>query len=466
MLTQFLLLSLAIFLIAVFIILNVIDPGNEYLHWYSGIVFFGILCTAAVYLREYVLPGIKPDSSVYSSLSLVVRYFLFISSTLGPYPALLFCLSYSQLFNRKKKILSVLFIVVPALESVFMHPIDELTTPPFKIIVSTAAIYYLLGAFFLSYSFLRERNFKLRQQRFITLILYVPLFFFVLLVNFIVPAFGMSDPIWKYDIWIILVVILYAVFASKHGVLGFRLKLEKEAVDSTMRTMASGFLNHTLKNEINKVAITAENIKFSQSKAEIDGGMDIIIKAAIQMKEMINRVNRQLQEVYLKETVNCLNEITDYCLDNVSPYMKDKRIEIVKHYECDVYLVCDIVHVREVLSNIFINAIDAVESSGKINIRLYESKNYYILEIHDNGCGISRENISRIAEPFWSTKNSVKNTGLGLTYCSKIMQYYGSFEIHSELTKGTTIFLNFSKRKALLKKHLRPKEAALTAARK
>ncbi|MCX7746541.1 MAG: HAMP domain-containing histidine kinase [Clostridia bacterium] len=445
-----LLIILTIFLGLTFIIMNIIDFKNEALHWYSGMVFFGILCSVAVYLREYVLPGFRTGHHMmsYDQLEYLVFYMLFTSAVFISYPGVMFALVYSQMFPAYKRTLALVFLIPSLIQWIFFPVNKHLGTVTFTITAMITAIYYLTGCFFLTYSFIKEKNFKIKQQRLISMILYIPAFFYLVMINYILPLFGIYD-LWMLNFFVIINIILFVIFASKYGVMGVRLRVEKDMFNHTFKMMTSGFLNHTLKNEINKVAIFAENIKHQTNPYEIEESVRIILDSTTQMKEMIGRIDQQIQEIYLKEAPYCLNEIVDHAVESILAYAGEKQIEIHKSYQRSILLECDQVHITEVITNVLKNAVEAIEDSGRVDINIYRNKGYEILEIKDTGCGVSKENLSRMVEPFWSTKGSIANTGLGLTYCYKIMQYYGSLAIHSEPNKGTSVFLNFSRKKII-----------------
>ncbi len=95
--------------------------------------------------------------------------------------------------------------------------------------------------------------------------------------------------------------------------------------------------------------------------------------------------------------------------------------------------------------NILNNAIDALEEKNgsnskksRINIETkFDDKNVYI-SIQDNGIGISEENRKRITEPFFTTKEVGKGTGLGMSIsCSIIQEHNGDLLVESETGKGT-----------------------------
>ena len=66
----------------------------------------------------------------------------------------------------------------------------------------------------------------------------------------------------------------------------------------------------------------------------------------------------------------------------------------------------------------------------------------FVSFISDTGCGISKNNLSKITDPFYTTKDPGKGTGLGLSVSYTIIQdHKGNLEIQSELNKGTTAII-------------------------
>lgn len=102
--------------------------------------------------------------------------------------------------------------------------------------------------------------------------------------------------------------------------------------------------------------------------------------------------------------------------------------------------------------NLLMNAKEAMEKGGKIELRTWEkekregeiSKKYVFLSVKDNGHGIPKKIIEKIFEPFFTTKESGKGTGLGLTMVSNIMKRHNGFiEVYSEVGKGAEFILSF-----------------------
>ena len=88
--------------------------------------------------------------------------------------------------------------------------------------------------------------------------------------------------------------------------------------------------------------------------------------------------------------------------------------------------------------NIFINAMQSINDGGAIYIRVEEEKESFRMEIEDSGSGISQENVKKIFNPFFTTKE--KGSGLGLSIVSKIIEgHRGRIAIESREGQGTKV---------------------------
>ena len=99
-----------------------------------------------------------------------------------------------------------------------------------------------------------------------------------------------------------------------------------------------------------------------------------------------------------------------------------KNIEIKKEFDPNNILVkCEGNQIKQVFINVFKNAIEAVANKGKIHIKITQmNKDSVRIRFKDNGPGIPNELISRLGEPFYTTKE--KGTGLGLMVSYKIIE--------------------------------------------
>ena len=100
---------------------------------------------------------------------------------------------------------------------------------------------------------------------------------------------------------------------------------------------------------------------------------------------------------------------------------------------------------RQVMLNLFTNAADAMQHGGTLSLAVHpaelpHSKPGVSIKVADTGIGIDPAHLSRVTEPFFSTKEEGKGTGLGLAICRRIIeQHHGRLEIESTLGAGTTV---------------------------
>ena len=95
--------------------------------------------------------------------------------------------------------------------------------------------------------------------------------------------------------------------------------------------------------------------------------------------------------------------------------------------------------INQILLNLYLNAIDAMESGGELNVGLSSDGDgrQFIITVSDTGCGISPENLSQIFDPYYTTKSS--GTGLGLAITHNIIEAMGGkIMVKSDTGKGTT----------------------------
>jgi signal transduction histidine kinase len=101
---------------------------------------------------------------------------------------------------------------------------------------------------------------------------------------------------------------------------------------------------------------------------------------------------------------------------------------------------CSPSQINQVFLNIITNAAQAIEGQGEITIetKLYDPE-HVAIRITDTGCGIPEENLSKIRDPFFTTKEVGTGTGLGLSICDEIIRsHFGELQIESVVGQGST----------------------------
>ena len=194
-----------------------------------------------------------------------------------------------------------------------------------------------------------------------------------------------------------------------------------------------------------------------QSTAELLGGASEANETQKRLSGVIteesSRLNRIVTEFLdfarpqVPEIKDCyLEEIIQKNLSFLRPELEKKGILVDNNLDGRSFKIrADQDLLYRALLNIFINAIQSMKDAGTIIVNVGEEKEYYRIEIEDTGCGITKENIKKIFNPFFTTKE--KGSGLGLPIVRKIIEgHEGSIGVESREGTGTKITLQLPRK--------------------
>jgi len=140
--------------------------------------------------------------------------------------------------------------------------------------------------------------------------------------------------------------------------------------------------------------------------------------------------------------------LIEHVLEFVGYNLSKKRIKIIKEVDEGLTVFINRADLEQVLLNLIINAIQAIEKEGEILIRCRDEGDRIFFEISDNGSGIEEENMNKIFDPFFTTKKQGEGTGLGLWITYEIIKNMGG-EIWVESKKGIGTSFYFTIKKEL-----------------
>ena len=168
------------------------------------------------------------------------------------------------------------------------------------------------------------------------------------------------------------------------------------------------------------------------------------------VKDEIARLNRMVNDVLnygrpasLSVRVVDMARLTDETAALIRPQAEEQGVELTVERVGDGFPATvhgDAERLKSCLSNIAINALQAMPAGGHLTTRVGRANGYVEISIADTGPGISEEAIGKVFEPYYSTKQS--GFGLGLAVTKKIVEdHHGSIRIESQLDHGTTFTL-------------------------
>jgi PAS domain S-box-containing protein len=106
--------------------------------------------------------------------------------------------------------------------------------------------------------------------------------------------------------------------------------------------------------------------------------------------------------------------------------------------ESPPFVECEPNHLKQVFINLLKNAIESMDSGGQVQIRLKVDQGYVVILFVDEGCGIPKERLDKLGEPFYTTKE--KGTGVGLMVTQRIIETHkGTLTVNSVVGQGTCV---------------------------
>jgi signal transduction histidine kinase len=164
---------------------------------------------------------------------------------------------------------------------------------------------------------------------------------------------------------------------------------------------------------------------------------DIIIRETERLEKMMHNMLDFSKPLALQLSKGYLNEIVQRSLIIVAETAQKKEVTIESLLSPDLPAIAfDAMRIEQVIVNLVLNAVQASPEREKVSIRTSMVEQNIVIEVADNGSGISLDHREKIFDPFFTTKK--EGSGLGLAIVKKIVEAHkGSLEITDNDPKGT-----------------------------
>ncbi|MBI1871224.1 MAG: GHKL domain-containing protein [Chlamydiae bacterium] len=220
--------------------------------------------------------------------------------------------------------------------------------------------------------------------------------------------------------------------------------LRREKIHAIRRL--AGEIAHGLKNPLTII----NNAAYYLEKHVTDELSDVKQHVTI-IREEIHRSDRILSQIMdyskwsnAKLTKLNINQVLDSAIHEIHPETTFPNIHIKKQYQKDLpFLFFDEGHLRQIFSNLIINAFEAIQEKGEgqglitLTSSLDEENETLLVSVSDTGVGMDLPDVNKIYDPFFTTKE--KGTGLGLSIVKNLIETYdGSVEVESKKERGST----------------------------
>jgi len=208
---------------------------------------------------------------------------------------------------------------------------------------------------------------------------------------------------------------------------------------SALGRMAAG-IAHEINNPLAGVLLYGSNLlKKVPAKGPLRESLDVIIQETIRCKTIVQDLLEFSRERQPKKTRANINDIIRKTVNILQNEFRLNRIELTQDLPDNLpKTLIDENQMEQVFINILLNAVEAIQENGKIRVesRTDLARKRIVVEIEDNGCGLSPEQLEQIFEPFFSTKPNGTGLGLAVSY-GIIKNHQGDMEVSSQPENGS-----------------------------
>jgi putative PEP-CTERM system histidine kinase len=223
---------------------------------------------------------------------------------------------------------------------------------------------------------------------------------------------------------------------AANGLVNLRLshQLARSRELEAFQSMAAFFV-HDLKNTASSFSLMLQNLPAQmENPAFRQDALRAVTKATGRLNDLISRLGRLREGARMAPVSSDLNKLVQQTLDaiTVAP-----ELVVTRSLGALPPVMCDPEQIQKVVTNLLINAREAVGKDGRIEVSTAAQNGWVVFSVTDNGCGMSSEFLARsLFRPFQTTKKN--GIGIGMFHCKTIVEAHkGRMEVDSEVGKGT-----------------------------
>ena len=215
----------------------------------------------------------------------------------------------------------------------------------------------------------------------------------------------------------------------------------------------SSDVSHELRTPVSVILTESQySLEYVDNMEEARDSFSVIQRQAKRMSELINQIMElskiEKQTDIPSDRIN-FSETVEKILGDYKNLFAEKNIEMAKKIEENIYIIGDKIMIERLFDNLLNNAMKFTKD--KINVKLYSEEERCVLEVEDNGIGISEQDKELIWKRFYQVNDSRnkkinKGFGLGLFLVSKIIEQHGAvIDVEGSLNEGTRFIAKFKK---------------------
>jgi signal transduction histidine kinase/CheY-like chemotaxis protein len=238
-----------------------------------------------------------------------------------------------------------------------------------------------------------------------------------------------------------IVNIISRHYMSQEG----RVRLQDDCDVESLKDQILGLIDHLVKSE-RKLAESINLTAIGEMCAMVAHDVRTPVSVMKAYTMSLDKLSHMADDLVCYSNVGntersvCnVNNMVRHVLSEISASSKSKDVRIKCEPKQDIDANIDGYSIERAIENIMVNACQSCAADGVVSVcTMVGENNTLVIQIYDNGCGISEDHLAMVFNPFF-TKGKKGGTGLGLAYCKQVVEAHGGIiDVESEVGKGTT----------------------------
>lgn len=357
----------------------------------------------------------KEKSNICEDFALITSfYFIFKFDIEKPYLLMNLPLVLAYLKNKKSSIL-----LISILCCIFLSDKVNVLIPLFLI---EYLIYYLI-----------YKMVKIKPKLFFHFFIILKSIFYLMYKLLISNTFKNDDLIIILSFILVSYIVVYLYYKIS-GILNFEDNIKELEKEKNLR-MSLFKITHEIKNPITVCKGYLDMFDLNdktKSQKYVNILKSEIGRVLILLEDFLS-----INKIKIDKDIIDLNLLLEETTNNFIPILKEKNIDRIFNISKDeLFINADYNRLKQVLINIIKNSIESMDNNGLLYINVKQNKTNIKINIEDNGIGMDEDELNKLKEPFFSTKN--KGTGLGVYLSNQIINAHnGNIKYISKKNIGT-----------------------------
>jgi signal transduction histidine kinase len=203
---------------------------------------------------------------------------------------------------------------------------------------------------------------------------------------------------------------------------------------------------HEIRNPLTNIDLSASHLENDRLNADDRKSfLDIIARNSRRINELINELLSATKFTELQYQEIRVNELLEESLKEAFDRLQLSQVSIEKNYSAEnIWLNVDRTRMKIALLNIIVNALEAITGEeGRLYLDTSVVNNHCLITIRDNGKGMDGETLSKVFDPYFTSKSN--GNGLGMTNTQNIiLNHKGKIEVFSEVGRGTSFIISLN----------------------